>query len=114
MKTKHMLSSPFCIYGAGIVATSIYTAIKTKYNKVPLFFLISDVPEGKPDEESTRIDGIRVKRLSEWKRELHSNNVKGISSMFYLVAMPETHHSTVVKTLHSLRIEDSNIILVRR
>ena len=60
---KH-LQSPFCIYGAGIVATSVYTAIRTLYHKKPLFFLVSDAghKEGldKPPEE---IDGIAVKRL---------------------------------------------------
>lgn len=129
MKPELIPSVPFCIYGAGIVATSIYTAIKTLYNKTPLFFLISDVTEGKCDEEPAQIDGIAVKRFSEWRNELQAANKhdgSGINRLmsgsdysstsstlpvYYLVAIPETHHPAVVENLHSLGIEDSNTIL---
>ena len=53
-----ILEKPFCIYGAGIVATSVYTAIRTLYRKKPLFFLVSDAAEGKPDENPYEINGI--------------------------------------------------------
>lgn len=129
MKSELIPPASFCIYGAGIVATSIYTAIKTLYNRTPLFFLISDVPEGKRDEEPTQIDGIAVKRLSEWKSELQAANIldesginnlmsgsdnSGISAAlpeYYLVLAPEIHHPSIVESLHSLNIEDSHICL---
>lgn len=124
--------TPFCIYGAGIVAASIYTAIKTLYNKKPLFFLVSDAAEGKCDENPTEIDGIVVKRLSEWKQELQELRKQDVSlnasqrapssiskrvyqsATFpdkYLVVTPETHHASIAASLHSLDIEDSQIIL---
>ncbi|MBD5445329.1 MAG: DUF4422 domain-containing protein [Lachnospiraceae bacterium] len=117
MKSGLIPSAPFCIYGAGIVATSIYTAIKTLYNRTPLFFLISDVPEGKRDEEPRQIDGIAVKRLSEWKSELQAYGKpdgSAISSAlpeYYLILAPEIHHPSIVESLHSLNIEDSHICL---
>lgn len=125
---SNIFNAPFCIYGAGIVATSIYTAIKTLYQKIPLFFLVSDVPEGKPDENPMEIDGILVKRFCEWKRELWETkdaqkpqNVLeqgafGVSSpvvhpTHYLVVVPETHHSAIIASLHSLGVGDAQICL---
>lgn len=117
MKPELILHEPFCIYGAGIVATSIYTALKTLYNRTPLFFLISDVPEGKRDEEPRQIDGIDVKRFSEWKSELQADGKPYGSSIsptlpeYYLVLAPEIHHPSIVESLHSLNIEDPHICL---
>ena len=129
---EHMVSdfctAPFCIYGAGIVATSIYTVIKTLYQKTPLFFLVSDAAEGKMDENPLEIDGIPVKRLSEWQRELwgtremqkpqnvpaqDTSNASGsaVHPTYYLVVVPETHHVAITASLHSLHIEDSQICL---
>ena len=64
----------FCIYGAGIVAASVYTAIKTLYNRTPLFFLISDAGGrgGMLDASPAQIDGIAVKELSAWRQELQA------------------------------------------
>lgn len=104
----HIITAPFCIYGAGIVATSVYTAIRTLYRKKPLFFLVSDAAEGKPDENPYEIDGIPVKRLSEWKPGEVS---EGSQPEYYLVVAPETHHPAITASLHSLRIEDSRIVL---
>lgn len=103
-----ILEKPFCIYGAGIVATSVYTAIRTLYRKKPLFFLVSDAAEGKTDENPYEIDGIPVKRLSEWKPGEVS---AGSRPEYYLVVAPETHHPAITASLHSLRIEDSRIVL---
>lgn len=110
---------PFCIYGAGIVAASIYTAVRSLYRKIPLFFLVSDVEEGKKDENPLEIDGIPVKRLSEWRRERCAAQVNGISNVSasiiypvnYLVVAPEIHHSAIIESLHSLQIKDSQICL---
>lgn len=103
-----ILEKPFCIYGAGIVATSVYTAIRTLYRKKPLFFLVSDAAEGKSDENPYAIDDIPVKRLSEWKPGKFS---AGSRPEYYLVVAPETHHPAITESLHSLRIEDSRIVL---
>lgn len=105
---------PFCIYGAGIVATSIYTAIKALYQKTPLFFLVSDAAEGRTDDNPFEIDGLPVKRLSEWQREFISiSDTSAISVLpfYYLVVAPETHHPAITASLHSLGIEDSRICL---
>lgn len=108
----HILTAPFCIYGAGIVATSIYTAIKTLYRKTPLFFLVSDAPEGKPDENPTEIDDIPVKRLSEWQCELQrTKGTQDAYPVYYLVVVPETHHPAITASLHDLQIDDSRICL---
>lgn len=118
MEPKDFTISPFCIYGAGIVAASIYTAIKAIYHKTPLFFLISD-PEDKGDKldvSPEEIDGIAVKKMSEWKQELDA-----LMSMYkrpsgandkefqktvvvpatYLIAVPEMYHMAIMETLHS-------------
>jgi len=132
--SPHIFNTPFCIYGAGIVAMSIYTAIRTLYQKTPLFFLVSDAAEGKGDDDPSEIDGIPVKRLSQWQRELRemrdmqrtqdieasqdmrNKDVSGVSGImmnpvYYLVAAPETHHSAITASLHSFQIEDSRIFL---
>lgn len=121
----------FCIYGAGIVATSIYTAIRTIYNKKPLFFLVSDAAEGKSDENPLEIDGITVKRLSAWKKELQDykqtdkeNNqhndeswqstIDSLIPKHYLIVTPEVHQPAIVASLRSLdvlTINDSPITL---
>lgn len=137
--SEYLTDSPFCIYGAGIVASGIYTAIRTLYNKKPLFFLVSDAPEGKCDENPDEIDDIAVKRLSEWKKELQTaeelpysqrshtlpdssrcgsspaetdcGSMNIVQPELYLVITPQTHHPAIVESLHSLNIEDSQIRL---
>ncbi len=116
----------FCIYGAGIVAASAYTAIEALYGRAPLFFLVSD-PEPNAAEENNKrntldgesnINGIPVKGLSEWKAQLQRQNnvsdfeLKNRLPERYLVATPELHHSAIVETLHALQIEDSRILLL--
>ena len=88
---KQLSNLPFCIYGAGIVAMSAYTAIKALYDERPLFFLISDSEDlAAGDGEKIgfnlkKTNGVPVKNLSEWKRELNeareNSNIggKGIS-----------------------------------
>lgn len=107
--------SLFCIYGAGIVASSVYTAIKELYHKEPLFFLVSDPGEkgGASEYESEGLDGIPVKPLSAWEEEL-KNGMEGLAvPEFYLIATPETHHAVILDSLCSLKaakIESSQII----
>ncbi|MDD6812694.1 MAG: DUF4422 domain-containing protein [Lachnospiraceae bacterium] len=106
----------FCIYGAGVVATSIYTAIKTLYRKQPLFFLVSDADEGKKDENPVKIDGIPVLRVSMWQEDrktaLQQGNIAAINQGKYLVAVPEEHHSKIRNTLYSAGIHKEDIVLV--
>lgn len=99
---QYLINHPFCIYGAGTVATSVYAAIKTLYHKTPMCFLVSDSAgrEGL-DKPPAEIDGIAVRRLSEW------NPVE----VTYLIATPEEHHATIIEGLHSF-IKDPNIIPV--
>lgn len=112
---------PFCIYGAGIVASSVYTAVKELYHKKPLFFLVSDdkqdgqgkVKDGA--EEEMEIDGLPVWRLSVWLNELRSRTTDLMLPYYYLVAVPEAHHAAIVRALQSLEfptIASSQIILV--
>lgn len=119
MIAEQIRNRPFCIYGAGIVASSVYTAVKELYHKKPLFFLVSDdrkQKQGKePDGEMEEIDGIAVKGLSAWLDELRSRTAALAMPYYYLVAVPEAHHASIVQTLRLLgfpSIEPSQIILV--
>lgn len=107
---------PFCIYGAGIVACSIYTAIKTLYHETPIFFLVSDSVEGDgtSDQTPSEIDGIAVKSLSMWERELQIGMYGSTIPAYYLIAVPEAHHFAIMDSLRSVetvQIKDSQLIL---
>lgn len=108
MLSEQLLQFPFCIYGAGIVATSVYTAIKTLYKRSPLFFLISDSENkrGRFDVPPSEIDGIAVKQFSEWKRELELTGNSEIIPITYLIAVPEEHHAAIIETLYSLGLSE--------
>lgn len=120
-KTKTMLlqnicNRPFCIYGAGIVASSVYTAIKTLYNKEPLFFLVSDSRGNGAAVEQVppEIDGIPVRSLAIWKHELQIGMFDSNIPEYYLIATPEAHHPAITDLLRSMeevRIKDSQLIL---
>lgn len=132
---ENIRHSTFCIYGAGIVAASIYTAIKTLYHKTPLFFLISDFAGrgGTLGEEESRIrelDGIAVKTLTEWRKQMRiqdgvekpdpsaADTFPASSSDipdFYLIATPEIHHASIMDALLALNflsINKSQILLI--
>ncbi len=129
---KQLSNLPFCIYGAGIVAMSAYTAIKALYDERPLFFLISDSEDlAAGDGEKIgfnlkKTNGVPVKNLSEWKRELNEAKLREREQQYrrkgnfesnitipelYLVAVPEIHHASIVKSLRELQIKEENIIL---
>lgn len=94
----------FCIYGAGIVASSVYTAIKALYQKEPLFFLVSD-PENKggiSEQSPEGLDGIPVKSLSAWEEELQNGTSDLVVPEYYLIATPEIHHAAIMDSLRSL------------
>ena len=130
---EQLSNRPFCIYGAGIVAMSVYTAIEALYDRRPLFFLISDseVLETEQVQSSgdkfKKTNGIPIKKISEWKMELqeyklHSREQQSLESLdpesnitipeLYFVAAPEIHHASIRKSLQELRIKDENIFLV--
>lgn len=90
---------PFCIYGAGIVAVSIYTALKSIYSCMPVAFLISE-KGGNPSE----IDGIPVKIFKEWSTS--------DQEMMYLIAVPESHHAGIAELLSQNKISREQIIFV--
>lgn len=91
----------FYIYGAGIVATGVYTAIKELHKLLPIAFLVSG-RDGNP----AQIDGISVKVLSE----------KGVAALdrsaVILVAAPEVHHQSIEESLLKYGIHKEQIILV--
>ena len=93
------MDSGFYIYGAGIVATSIYTAIKKLYNYVPRAFLVSG-KEGNPSE----IEGIPVLTLSEMGQVDNSAS--------YLIATPEIHHMAISDSLCQWGLKKERLIFV--
>ena len=108
-------SCSFCIYGAGIVASSVYTAMQTLYHKEPLFFLVSDIAENSSSSEQipAEIDGIKVKSLSMWEHELQAGVSDTDIPACYLIATPETHHQAITDLLRSMeavQIENAQII----
>lgn len=103
MKTLiDIINYPFCIYGAGTVATSVYAVIKALYHKTPVNFLVSD-SDGKEelDKPPAEIDGIVVKCLSEWN----------LVSVAYLIATPEEYHAAIIEGLCAI-IKEPTIIPV--
>lgn len=133
---KDIADSSFCIYGAGIVAASVYTAIKALYHKTPLFFLISDAEtgtetSGETERQQPELDGIAVKRLSEWRKQVQSREDVFVMPMpedvgkssgtltsipdIYLIAAPEVHHRDIMATLLAVDfpvIEKSQMIFI--
>lgn len=97
MKKDNPLSLPFCIYGAGIVASSIYTAWKALYHVSPECFLVTSI-----EDNPRRIDGIPVKSLEEINHQKHR--------LLYAIAAPEVHHSAIIKLLRKQGINDEQIL----
>ena len=92
------MKKTFYIYGAGIVATSIYTAIKKLYNRRPIAFLVSE-KEGNPFE----IDGIPVLKLEE------VGNIDADAK--YLIATSVTHHDVIADGLCQIGVAREQLIL---
>ena len=76
---------PIAIYGAQMVAVSIYYAIKTLYPNWEIVSFIVSSKEGNP----TSIDGISVVTLQEWEEK----NIQ----MF--IAVPENFHKEISDAL---------------
>ncbi len=73
------------IYGAQMVAVSIYYAIKALYTNVMVFCFIVKDDSGNP----ASIDGLPVVTLEEF----HETNMK------IIIATPENHHSFIIEDL---------------
>ena len=95
------MNKNFYIYGAGTVATSIYTAIKTLYNLKPIAFCVSE-KEGNP----VQIDGIPVKALSEMEADTTDR------SALFFIAVPEVHHGAIADSLYRYGIPKEQLIFV--
>lgn len=87
-----MQTKTIAIYGAQMVAVSIYYAIKTLYKDTNVIcFIVKDM-SGNP----TSIDGILVKTLSEF-------NETGIQ---IIIATPENHHAAIIADLNAKGLND--------
>lgn len=93
------MNKNFYIYGAGIVATGIYTAMKTLHNLLPIAFLVSE-----EEKNPVQIDGIPVKEVSE--------KVICDRSALFFVAVPEVHHKAIAESLSEYGIPKEQIVLV--
>ena len=114
---QKLIGHSFCIYGAGIVATGVYTAIKVLYDREPLYFLVSGSAEqsGSAERTPAKIDGIPVKRLSDLEGELRTGTLESDLPEFYLIATPETHHTEIMGSLHAskvMQVESAQVILL--
>lgn len=92
------MTDSFYIYGAGIVATTIYTAIKKLYHVHPKAFVVSEL-QGNPDT----IDGIPVWELSAVQVE---------SGAKYMIAAPEVHHKAIAESLCDQGVKESQLVYV--
>lgn len=80
------------LYGAGMVAVSVYYAIKALYKNCRILAFIVSEKYGNPDE----IDGVPVITL----QELDRTDVK------ILVAAPENHHCAIIRELERRNLRD--------
>lgn len=111
MKEISMKNDSFCIYGAGIVATSIYKAIKTLYGKQSLSFIVSDSELSKKSTTPEKIDSIPVIGLSEWQERQQGEYCKHVT-LKYIVAVPEVHHAVIMKSLLEKGVHKEDVILI--
>lgn len=88
------------IYGAGMVAVSVYTAIKFLYKDCRIIAFLVSKKEGNP-AEIDRIPVIALEELSE----------KGVK---ILIAVPENHHPAIRKGLEERNWKDYVCIDSRR
>lgn len=99
MKKEMMMTKNFYIYGAGIVATGIYTAVKALYGYRPKAFLVSNM-EGNVSE----IDEIPVKTALQIRRFDCTDKI--------LIAVPEVHHKIIADSLYKYNISRKQLIFV--
>ncbi|MCI8592022.1 MAG: DUF4422 domain-containing protein [Lachnospiraceae bacterium] len=80
------------IYGAAMVAVSVYYAVKSLYTGCRIEAFLVSSRDGNPAE----IDGIPVKTLEEWEE----------TDCRVLVAVPEEHHEVITAALKERRMTD--------
>lgn len=80
------------IYGAAMVAVSVYYAVKSLYTGCRIEAFLVSSREGNP----TAIDGIPVKTLEEWEE----------TGCRVLVAVPEEHHEAITAALKKRGMTD--------
>lgn len=73
------------IYGAAMVAVSVYYAVKSLYTECRIEAFLVSSREGNPAE----IDGIPVRTLKEWDQ----------TDRRVLIAVPEEHHEAIIAAL---------------
>jgi len=89
----------FYIYGAGIVATTVYTVIKELHDRTPKAFYVSDARWN-----PTEIDGIAVLPISQ----INTSD----KTCEYLVATPVVHHAAIENSLCQMGVAKEQIIFV--
>lgn len=94
-----MNNKAFYIYGAGIVATTMYKALKEMHHCVPQAFVVTDTTYNVKE-----IDTIPVMALSE----IDGSN----RSCFYLIATPEVHHTAIANSLLQSGVAQEQLIFV--
>lgn len=85
-------NSPIVIYGAQMVAVSVYYAIKILYPDWKIVSFIVSSKDGNPDD----IDGIPVVTLQEWKEK----------EVQVIIATPENFHKEIAASLEEKRLQD--------
>lgn len=88
-------TTPFRIYGTGIVGISIYTALKEQYGVLPISFLVTSA-EGNP----AKIEQIPVQEAAS----------ASLTDALILVAAPVEHHRAIGETLRNLGVLLEQII----
>ena len=83
------------IYGAQMVAVSVYYALKTLYPNVQVAAFVVSNMEGNP----TKIDGIPVMDLEAYERTGNKNSK-------IMIALPENFHTEIVASLRAKGFED--------
>lgn len=94
---SELKTTPFHIYGTGIVGISIYIALKERYGIEPVSFLVTS-PEGNP----LQIEKIPVQEVA--RASLEDNLI--------LVAVPVEHHGVIGRTLRGLGVSEGRMIYV--
>lgn len=96
---NQIINKRFFIFGAGIVATTVYTALKELYNCVPKAFVVTDT-----NYNPTEIDGIQVLGLSE----IDASD----RTCLYVIATVVVHHVSIVASLQQAGIDEHQMIFV--
>lgn len=95
-----LYTTPFHIYGTGIVGISVYTALKEQYSVTPVSFLVTSM-EGNP-EQIEQIEQIPVQEAAG----------ASLADDLILVAAPVEHHKAIGETLRVLGVSHERIVFI--